>query len=330
MNVPPGPLEHARGADSEHDVLVCDQSALYYHLHCDGGDARRNGVADFQLDGFYAYDVRSLAAFNTQHPLFGGEPVSVLVREQRLKMRTSQIETRLITGRLPPGSAMELRPGLFVLSPEATLVRMAARLSDTQIAEAAMNLCGRYYVEPASGAIRDRNGFLTTPAKIESFCNQEVRMRGSVKAGKALRWVLPNSGSPAETKMKLQFCHPLWHGGFATPFTCMNYSISSNRLRSLMEQGSYCLDLACPEQKVALEYDGREYHEDRGADYRRRNALRALGWQVFPVDRSILYDAEATMKLGFQLDKHMGVRMRKPQRWEQRFIELRKDLGLPV
>ena len=130
--------------------------------------------------------------------------------------------------------------------------------------------------------------------------------------------------------MKLQFCHPFWHGGFATPFTCMNYSISSNGLRSLMEQGSYCLDLACPEQKVALEYDGREYHEDRGADYRRRNALRALGWQVFPVDKSILYDAEATMKLGLQLDKYMGVRVRKPRRWEQRFIELRKDLGLPV
>jgi hypothetical protein len=51
---------------------------------------------------------------------------------------------------------------------------------------------------------------------------------------------------------------------------------------------TYRLDLAYPRAKVAVEYDGREFHEGdarRVADERRRAWLRRTGWTVIVVDK---------------------------------------------
>jgi very-short-patch-repair endonuclease len=51
---------------------------------------------------------------------------------------------------------------------------------------------------------------------------------------------------------------------------------------------TYRLDLAYPCAKVAIEYDGEEFHTspgDRAADELRRDWLRAHGWVVIVVTR---------------------------------------------
>lgn len=53
-------------------------------------------------------------------------------------------------------------------------------------------------------------------------------------------------------------------------------------------QPMYRLDLAYPEQKVCVEYDGEDYHssqEQREADRRRRTWLRDHGWRVIVVTK---------------------------------------------
>lgn len=49
------------------------------------------------------------------------------------------------------------------------------------------------------------------------------------------------------------------------------------------------LDLAYPERKVAVEYDGALHWEQRRADDRRRDRLRALGWIVIVVSASDIF-----------------------------------------
>jgi hypothetical protein len=49
-------------------------------------------------------------------------------------------------------------------------------------------------------------------------------------------------------------------------------------------------DLGYREQRVALEYDGAVHWEQRRADDRRRDAMRALGWTVIVVSREDYYD----------------------------------------
>jgi very-short-patch-repair endonuclease len=52
---------------------------------------------------------------------------------------------------------------------------------------------------------------------------------------------------------------------------------------------TYRLDLAYPQARIAIEYDGRDHHtspEDRSRDEARRTWLRGRGWTVVVVDAS--------------------------------------------
>jgi very-short-patch-repair endonuclease len=59
-----------------------------------------------------------------------------------------------------------------------------------------------------------------------------------------------------------------------------------------LPRGIACLDIAFPEQKIAIEVDGRRYHDESSdrfeADRDRQNDLVALGWRVVRVTWTML------------------------------------------
>ena len=77
-----------------------------------------------------------------------------------------------------------------------------------------------------------------------------------------------------------------------------------------------------------MEFDGEDYHKDAGKDKRRRNELEAMGWAIFPIDKHVLHDPLATIRVAGQVAKRMGVRLRRSASWEARFHNLRRELGL--
>ena len=143
-----------------------------------------------------------------------------------------------------------------------------------------------------------------------------------------MRWVLPNSASPYETKTMLLFRLSPAKGGFGLPFTVMNFDVSAGRLRRITSQSGYSIDLADIQRKVGLEFDGEDYHQDAGKDKRRRNELEAMGWAIFPVDKHVLHDSEATIRVAEQMAKRMGIRLRHSANWEAKYLRLRSELGL--
>lgn len=318
----------------EGNIVIADWSAYHLHCHSDGSRSfhaetvRENPLADC------ASTANPRERFNVDHPLYGGAPVSLLVADKALRRSSSAIDCRYCAADLPPQAFLRLREGLYVAGPELTFARLANYVGEMRLAEIGMTLCARYFTRIGDQAIVERSSFATTPEKIRRFLCSADGLRGAGKALHALRNVAANSGSPAETKMKLQFSAPLNDGSFGLPFEFMNYVIkgAGNRAgnQHLTEQGSYCVDLASPEHRTALEYDGQDYHEDASHDKRRRNALKALGWEVFPVDKSILYNPDATERLAYQVARHMGRRIRKPRCWESKFVKLRTELELPV
>ena len=130
--------------------------------------------------------------------------------------------------------------------------------------------------------------------------------------------------------MQLLFRLPMGKGGLALPFTDMNFIVSDRRSARFCEQNWYSIDLAAPHYKTGLEYDGIAYHQVASDDKRRRNALKGLGWEIFPADKAILFDPEATERLAYQIARHMRVRLQKPKTWEAKYGELRRELGLPA
>ena len=312
------------------NIVIGDESALFYHLH----SARQMQGAVihecFDMSKGYANSSGALSCFNTQHPLFGGEPVSVLVPERRLRMLANGINSKLCMPNLPAGSVMRLRDGLYIASPEFVFLRLGSGRPEAALAEIGMNLCARYWLHPRSGEIRERSEFLTNSEKLCHYLENSGSMRGCRKAERALRWVLGNSGSPMETKMALLFRLPLGKGGFALPFDAMNFDVRAGKHSRVCEQGLYCIDMVSRRHRIGMEYDGLDYHLDVMLDIRRRNALLSIGWEVFPIGKSVLFDAEATEKLGYQVAKRMGVRLQKQKSWESKYTQLRHDLALPA
>ena len=309
-------------------VAVTDSSALFYWMHRNARDDAENvTVGNILLDG-YANTISDLGNFNVDHPLFGGKPVSVLVPDRALRVHNKSLKGCLCLSPLPDGSFSMLRQGLYVSSPELTFVRMANYRGEVGLAEIGTNLCGQYYLEVGERAIGQRRAPLTTREALARYAREAADLRGGGKALRASGWVLPRSGSPMETKVQLLFRLPASKGGFALPFTEMNYVVSDRRLKKLCEQSWYSIDLAAPDYKVGLEYDGVAYHQSTSHDNRRRNALKGLGWEVFPTDSAVIFDSEATERLAFQIAKFMGVRMQRPRSWERKHTALRKELGL--
>lgn len=309
-------------------IVIGDQSAaaLYAHSACRFMQARplqRNPLRTC------ADTSAGLHAFNYDHPLFGGRPVTLMVPEQAYRRRTEIITCHSAHAAIPPKSFYELREGLYIACPELVFARMGLYLDLIQLAELGMSLCARYYIG-ANDAIEDRPFSITTPKKLSAYLDHVPEMRGSMKARRALALVMANSGSPVETKMALQFCVPLRMGGFKFPFTAMNYEISAGKMSSMTLQSAYSIDLASPQRKFGLEYDGEAYHEDSSKDKRRRNELKALGWEIFPIDKNVLFDARATKRAGEQIATCLHMRLRRPPSWEESFTALRKSLHLPV
>lgn len=311
------------------NILIADQSALHTLLHRNWGNSIEEKLVNVDPLQDCASTLDDLRAFNVQHPLYGPAPISLLVKSVSDRRRTDDLLCRYVSVDLPPGSFFELRPGLFMATPELVYVRMARFVTEAQLAEIGMNLCGRYYLDTATGKIEDRSGFITTPERLRAYALAAEGVMGSKEALAALRWVLPNSGSPYETKMKLLYCHPLGRGGFKLPFTAMNYDVKAGKLQRFTAQATYSIDMVNEKRKIGMEYDGEEGHQDASHDKRRRNELAALGWSIFPIDKSVLHDRQKSANVAKQIATRMGMRLRFSPHWDEKNRRLRSELGLP-
>ncbi len=312
------------------NIVISDESALHLLMHGDWSSCLTFSVTQIDPLQKCATSKEEFKAFNALNPLYGPPPISLLVQKGSQKRQSDEYLCRIAKSDYPSGSFFLLRDGLYVATPELVYLRMGYFSTESQLVEIGTNLCGRYYIDYKADKIVDRTGYLTTPDKLKAYIGAAVDVRGSKKALSALRWVAPNSASPYETKVKMVFCHPLSKGGFGLPLSHMNYDIQAGRLQHIMAQSKYSLDLADPRRKVALEYDGDEYHQNSSDDKRRRNELTALGWTVYPIDKAVFHDPDATIRLAEQIARRMKVRLRRSPAWEQKYLKLRQELHLPT
>jgi hypothetical protein len=60
--------------------------------------------------------------------------------------------------------------------------------------------------------------------------------------------------------------------------------------------GKYCIDIAIPEPKIAIEYDGGYWHQDKEKDVKRQKELEERGWRFIrykdhtPTEESLIKD----------------------------------------
>lgn len=152
--------------------------------------------------------------------------------------------------------------GLRVTTPLRTALDLGCRLPRRQ-ALAAMD------------ALMRAHAF--THAAMTGTLPRYFRRRGVVQLRDLVPLVDPRAESPPESWTRLEM---LDHG---LPVPELQFWVVIDGVPT------YRLDLAYPHARVAIEYDGEEFHssaEARARDAERRNWLREFGWTVIVIDRS--------------------------------------------
>ena len=123
---------------------------------------------------------------------------------------------------------------------------------------------------------------LTSVAAISSHFAGQRRLRNLRVGERLVDYVEPLAESPMETRLRVV----LIDGGLARPFVQHVVLDANGRFVAR-------LDLAYPDDKVAVEFDGAWHWERRRDDDRRRDRLRALGWEVLVFSADDLKTPEA-------------------------------------
>jgi hypothetical protein len=103
---------------------------------------------------------------------------------------------------------------------------------------------------------------------------------GSRRASSTLAFADPRAESPPESRVRLAFRK----AGLPLPVPQFSVIVDGYFIARV--------DLAWPQWRVAVEYDG-QWHDDRAQLHRDRSRLRELnaaGWYVFPITREDMYD----------------------------------------
>jgi very-short-patch-repair endonuclease len=116
-----------------------------------------------------------------------------------------------------------------------------------------------------------------SPDAVRGLRNRHLGTRGGGDISEVLALVDPRAESPMESRMRMA----LYLGGLPVPTV----------QHPVIARGSrYYLDLAYPEARLAIEYDGADHRTQRRArrDLLREAVLTALGWKILRFDADVV------------------------------------------
>lgn len=317
-------------AMSRHPIaIVTHRSAARLYLTCPfalGTPSRatplRDAIAHAEIPQWLRFDHLDTVTNSMSAPL------ELLVPDKQLCRNSHHVKARCSKDNYPANAFRKLHDGIYIPSPELSYVQMAQLLSPARLAEYGTNLCARFYRDPVTHAIGQRQP-LTSTRSIKRFIERSHGLHGIERARMTLKRIADNSASPMETKSFLLLSLPYRLGGYGITGLHMNHRIHPKRRSSLVEQSYFEVDLCMPDMRVGIEYHGVEEHQNVIHDRRRLDALGALGWHMVVIDKWRLYDAKAFEVAALQICQHLGRRLRRDEStWWSNTLALRSELGL--
>jgi very-short-patch-repair endonuclease len=120
---------------------------------------------------------------------------------------------------------------------------------------------------------------LMLPQELASYVRSHRKLRGVRQADWVVQLLEPLTESPMESRLRVL----LINAGFEKPIA---QHVVTDRAGRFVARA----DLAYPDQRLIVEYDGAQHWEQRRADDRRRDQMRALGWTVLVASREDYYE----------------------------------------
>lgn len=265
-------------------------------------------------------DVREIAAqlsYNEQ--LMHNGKFYLLGFSENCRRKSLRHTVHTLGDTLPFGSFYELKPGIFVESPEFMFLRAASVLPFAQLIAFGDELCGLYSFAPEEKrGFRKRKAPLCKIAQLQHYIASSKGRRGHSRASAALPFVVERSASPMETFDEMTMCLPYRYGGYGIPQPIMNLPVSLDQKASRISSRSKCyLDMGWEHQHLDVEHHGKLDHsseEDRMSDRARVNALKVMGFEVIELTHDQVDDLFAYEYIIEYIAGKLGKRIDKAQR----------------
>ena len=242
--------------------------------------------------------------------------IDLLVNADSNRSHSSWVHCRCVSTShtLPQGSIIQIGSGLYVVSPELCVLRLATQLPRLAFLHAFTSLLGIY-----SFSSLDRQDLLErkpilTKARMQQYLNDTEGIPGHRIAQRALPWVTERTASPRETTMALTLRLPSKAGGHGLPEFEANCKVSLSEEAALLTTKSYVVaDVAWPDDDIYLEYNSDKHHdkdEQLEFDFEKITAMQRDGRIVVPISTRQFNSYEAFASIVNGVRKHLGVRCR--------------------
>jgi len=174
-----------------------------------------------------------------------------------------------------PGGDLRRRPGLVVhrgLLRDDEVVRVRDVVCTTPLRTAFDLARGPDLEEAVIAVDRLANRHRFQPERLSDLCERNRGRRGVARVPRVLQMASPYAGSPMETRLRLLIVA----GGLPCP--SVQWAVQDVATRSV-----FWLDLAWPELKIGIEYDGEPHTEPARVlrDIGRTTRLVDLGWRLY-------------------------------------------------
>ena len=208
-------------------------------------------------------------------------PIEILVKSKNQTHKNKKFKYKVCTTSLPKNSIRQLSESIYYVGPEFLLVQLSSVLPYAQLALIALELCGKYSIDPQTHTFEKDLMPATTPKKIASFIKKYEKhnphFRGKVKLNDVMNITRENSASPMESRLFIKLCGKRKEGFYGCRDLAMNQTVQlSEAAAKIAGQKIVVPDILNNKHKVAIEYNSAQYHEssEQGQkDARRRDAL---------------------------------------------------------
>ena len=269
---------------------------------------------------------RDVAAFDLSGLQVDPESkIDILVPNAGRRFASKNYARHAWTGPLPDGSLYQVSDGVYITSPEFSLLLLSKSLPFDALVLLCDEVCGGYALDATERGFYDRPA-LSSVSKVGAFLGKVGSASGTSKLRRALRYAVDNARSPMEASLAAFMAFPARCGGCGFPKPLMNHRFVLPEEAVRMAGRAYVeFDLFFPEAGVVVEYDSTRFHaadERLESDSRRNNVLRWLGFKVVNITRNQVRDPVVFAGVTAQLAKALG----KTGGVSQATLDKRKEL----
>lgn len=248
-------------------------------------------------------------------------PIHFIVTDKKAHRRSEGVVCHL-SSNLPRNSFLMIGKGIYVSTPEACFLQMAAEYPFAKLLKIGFELCGTYSIY--DDQLIRREPRMSTGSLYE-YLSHATGCKGAKRAALIVKYLADNSASPMETALTALLCLPPHRGGYGLPQPLLNYPIKQEHILR------YC-DLCWPGSKLALEYDSDAHHASPrklNEDSFRRIQIETTDMHVISVTKTQLFDPNSFEQLAHVVGRYLGKRIRTNQQDHPvQQMNLRKELFL--